>query len=159
MFKYLQKQNRTGEIKNKQKITALSPPKSTCVPKFLPETEQREFLAAKVCGDRKSEDVAPLVVQGGAAICWSSRVTRNWMPLHGSLSNISRFNIIVATYFEKRPLTKTQPRLYKRSEIKSRGKIILKPVSITMRISSGLKYFFGSILVENLVDDVLIQTL
>jgi hypothetical protein len=34
------------------------------------------------------------VVQGGAAICGSSRVTRNWMPLHGSLSNISRFSIV-----------------------------------------------------------------
>lgn len=60
---------------------------------FLPDAEQREFLAANVCGDRKSVDGAPLVVQGGAAICWSSRVTRNWMPGHGSLSNISRLNI------------------------------------------------------------------
>jgi hypothetical protein len=42
------------------------------------------------------------------------------MPLHGSLSNISRFSI--ATYYAKRPLTKTQTRLYKRSEIKSRRK-------------------------------------
>jgi hypothetical protein len=90
MFEYLPEQNRTGTIKA---IIVCSPPKITCTSKFLPETEHREFLAAKVCGDRKSEDVAPLVLQGGAAICWSSRVTRNWMPLHGSLSNISRFSI------------------------------------------------------------------
>jgi hypothetical protein len=62
--------------------------------KSLPDTEHREFLAAKVCGDRKSEDVPPMLVQGGAAICWSSRVTRNWIPLQGSLSNISRFSIV-----------------------------------------------------------------